>query len=243
MTHRTGAIAESISTDKELTKSLLRRAGVPVPDGRPASDADDAWAAATTIGLPVVVKPQDCDYGQGVSLNLSTREQVVSAFAAARARSENVVVERCVPGAEHRLLVVGDRVVAAVLREPPWAVGDGRTTVLELVDRKNANPRHGDGSANPLSKGEPDPNALAVLAEQGFSPDSVLPTGTRVLIPRNTHRSSGYMTTDVTDQIHPEVAARVADAVAVIGLDVAGVDVVATDIRLPLEDKGARSSK
>ncbi len=236
-TNCTGAIAESLSTDKDLTKSMLRTAGVPVPDGRPASDADDAWAAATAIGLPVVVKPQDCDYGEGVSLNLSTREQVVSAFAAARALSENVLVERCVPGIEHRLLVVGNRVVAATLREPPQVVGDGGATVLELVARENASPRRGDGGTSVLEKIEFDTTALAVVAEQGFAPDSVPPAGACVLIRRNTHRHSGGTAVDVTERVHPEVAARVTDAVAVVGLDVAGVDIVATDISQPLEEQ------
>ncbi len=125
-THRTGAIALSISTNKELTKVMLREIGVPVPPGRQVSDSEDAWSAASELGLPVVVKPLDSDWGNGVALDLNDREQIIAAHDAAQPFSEGVLVEKYIAGHEHRLLVVGGRVVAAVRREPPQVVGDGR---------------------------------------------------------------------------------------------------------------------
>ncbi len=237
-TDRTGAIAESIAQDKDLTRMLLRQVGVPVPSGRPVTDAEDAWEAALEIGFPVVVKPQYGNQGRGVITNLTTREQVLAAFAAARQEGSSVMVERFAPGADFRLLVVGERVVAAARRESAHVMGDGHSTVRQLVDVINDDPRRSDDHATVLTKIKLCPIALAVLNEQGFGPDSVVPLGTRVLIRRNANLSTGGTAADVTDLVHPEVAARAVEAARVVGLDIAGVDVVATDIGQPLEGQG-----
>ncbi|MBX6311504.1 MAG: cyanophycin synthetase, partial [Isosphaeraceae bacterium] len=238
-TEATGAIAASISQDKELTKELLRAVGVPVPEGRPVADADDAWAAAQELGLPVVVKPQDRDLALGVYLDLRTEDQVRAAYAAARAASEAVVVERFAPGVEHRVLVVGDRVVAAARIQPPQVVGDGRSTIAELVEAINRDPRRGETYLAPKYKITLDDNARAALAAQGYSFDSVPPAGARVLIHRNPpHIENGGDIIDVTDRVHPEVAARALEATRIVGLDVAGLDLVAEDIGRPLEEQG-----
>ncbi|MEO6811631.1 MAG: cyanophycin synthetase [Isosphaeraceae bacterium] len=238
-TDRTSSISEGISTDKELTKVLLKAIGVPVPVGRPVADAEEAWEAACDLGVPVVVKPRDADYGNGVALHLTTKEQVVAAYAAAREKSPHVLVERFVHGKEHRLLVVGDRLAAATLREPAQVVGDGRSTIAQLVEVANLDPRRGaDYERTVLRKIPLDPTSLDVLADQKFTPDSVPASGLRVMIRRNTHRLDGGTTTDVTALVHPEVAARAIDAAKVIGLDVAGLDIVAKDIGRPLEEQG-----
>lgn len=237
-TDRTSAIAESISNDKDLTKEMLRSVGVPVPEGRPVTDAEDAWAAALDIGLPVVIKPVDADHGDGITLNLTTREQLVAAYNAAREVSSNIMVERFAPGAHHRMLVIGGRVVAAARRDSAQVVGDGTHSVAELVAVINQDPRRGDDASSPLRKIQLDPVALGVLAEQGYQADTVPPVGTRVFIRRNSHLKDGGNNIDVTDQVHPEVAARVLEATQVIGLDLAGLDVVAEDIGRPLEEQG-----
>jgi cyanophycin synthetase len=237
-TDRTSAIAESISNDKDLTKEMLRAVGVPVPEGRPVADAEDAWAAALEVGLPVVIKPRDADHGDGITLNLNTREQVTAAYAAAREVSSNIMVERFAPGAHHRMLVIGEQVVAAARRDSAQVVGDGTHSIAELVEQINRDPRRGDDASSPLQKIRLDPIALGVLAEQGFQADSIPPAGTRVFIRRNSHLKDGGNNVDVTDQVHPEVAARVLDATRVIGLDLAGLDVVAEDIGRPLEGQG-----
>jgi cyanophycin synthetase len=237
-TDRTGAIAESIAQDKDLTRSLLRSCGVPMPVGRPVASADDAWTAACEIGTPVVVKPQFGNQGRGVATYLTTREQVVAAYHAAQEEGSSIVVERYLPGADYRLLVVGDHLIAAARREPAQVVGDGRHTVAELVDLVNADPRRGNDHATPLSKIRLDPVAMGVLADQGISPTDVPAVGDKVLIRRNGNLSTGGTATDVTDLVHPEVAARAVEAARVVGLDVAGVDVIALDIRRPLEEQG-----
>jgi cyanophycin synthetase len=234
-TDRTGAIAEWIAQDKEMTRSLLRAVGVPVPDGRPVEDAEDAWAAAREIGGPVVVKPQYGNQGRGVATNLTTREQVLTAYANAREEGSRVVVERFAPGADYRVLVVGGQVLAAARRDPAHVIGDGERTIAQLVAVVNEDPRRGEDHATSLSKIVLDAVALGVLAEQGFTPDSVPAEGLIVLIRRNANLSTGGTATDVTDMVHPEVAARAIDAARVVGLDIAGVDVVAQDIGRPLE--------
>jgi cyanophycin synthetase len=237
-TDRTGAVAEAIAQDKQLTRSLLRAMGVPVPDGRPVSDAEDAWKAAQEIGVAVVVKPQYGSQGRGVATDLTTREQVMSAYTAAREESRYILVERFAPGADYRLLVVGDRVVAAARREPAQVVGDGRSSIRELVNEVNRDPRRGDDHATVLSKIKLDTVGLNVLAEQGFAPESVPAEGVLVLVRRNANLSTGGTAADVTDEVHPEVAARAIEAAKMVGLDVAGVDVVAVDISRPLESQG-----
>jgi len=218
---RTSAVAESIAQDKELTRTLLRAVGVPVPEGRAVESADDAWIAAEIIGLPVVVKPQYGNQGRGVATNLKTREQVIAAYDAARQEESTIMVEQFAPGDDYRLLVVGDRVVAAARREPAMIVGDGKHSVEELVRRVNEDPRRGDDHATALSKIHLDAVALQVLAAQGFTPYCVPPADSRVLIRRNANLSTGGTASDVTDLVHPAVAERAIEAARVIGLDIA----------------------
>ena len=237
-TDRTGAIAEAIAQDKEMTRSLLRAVGVPTPQGRPVKDAADAWAAATDIGLPVVVKPLDGNQGRGVATNLMTIEQVTKAYEAAKLESESILVEKFFPGHDYRLLVVGDHVVAAARREPAQVLGDGVLTVAQLIERANADPRRGEHHATVLSKIKLDAIALAVLAEQGLTPASVPAAGAVVLIRRNANLSTGGTAIDVTERVHPAVAATAVDAAKIVGLDIAGIDVVAQDISRPLNEQG-----
>jgi cyanophycin synthetase len=237
-TDRTSAIAESIAQDKELTRSLLQSVGVPVPNGRPVDDAEDAWEAAQEIGLPVVVKPQYGNQGRGVATNLTTREQVVLAYANAKEQGNSIIVERYMPGDDYRVLVIGDRVVAAARREPANVTGDGHSTIRQLVDMVNSDPRRSDDHATALTKIKLEEIAISVLAEQGLSPNSVPTAGRKVLIRRNANLSTGGTATDVTDFVHPEVASVCIEAARVIGLDIAGVDVVCNDISKSLEEQG-----
>ena len=234
----TSAIAESIAQDKELTKKLLHAAGVPVPLGRPATSPEDAWAAAQEIGLPVVVKPRDGNQGKGISVNVTTEEGVKAAYVAARACREEVLVERFLPGSDYRLLVVGNKLVAAARREPPLVIGNGTNTVRELVDIVNADPRRGEGHATSLTKIRFDDIAIARLKEQGYEADSVPAKGARVILRNNANLSTGGTATDVTDDVHPEVAARAIAAAQMVGLDICGVDVVCDTVLRPLEEQG-----
>ena len=233
----TSAIAEFIAQDKELAKKLLHAAGVPVPLGRPVHSADDAWLAAQEIGLPVVVKPRDGNQGRGVSVNLTTEADVRAGFDNAHVHRPEVMVERYLPGSDYRLLVVGDKLVAAARREPPLVTGDGKHTVKQLVDIVNADPRRGEGHATSLTKIRFDEVALARLKEQGYDADSVPAKGTRVTLRNNANLSTGGTATDVTDDVHPEVAASAVAAAQMVGLDICGVDVVCESVLRPLESQ------
>ena len=233
----TSAVAEAIAQDKDLTKTLLLAAGVPVPYGRPVSSVDEAWDVAREIGLPVVVKPQDGNQGKGVTVNIETREQLDSAYRAAAEIGE-VMVERFLPGSDYRLLVVGDRMVAAARRDPPQVLGDGEHTVRQLVDIVNADPKRGDGHSTSLTKIRFDDIAVSRLADQDLAPDSVPEKGRRVMLRNNANLSTGGSATDVTDSVHPEMAARAVVAAQTIGLDICGVDVVCESVLRPLEEQG-----
>ncbi|MBH1965467.1 MAG: cyanophycin synthetase [Comamonadaceae bacterium] len=233
---RTSAIAESIAQDKDLTKKLLHAAGVPVPMGRPVTDEEDGWNAALELGLPVVVKPQDGNQGKGVTVGVSNRGHFNIAFEAA-VKYGGVMVERFLPGHDFRLLVVGNKLVAASRRDPPLVIGDGVQTVRELVDEVNKDPRRGDGHASSLTKIRFDTIAEARLAAQNLTPESIPVKGQRVVLRANANLSTGGTATDVTDSVHPEVAARAIEAAQMTGLDICGVDVVCETVIKPLEEQ------
>jgi cyanophycin synthetase len=233
---RTSAVSESIAQDKDLTKRLLRAAGVSVPWGRPVSSLTDAYAAADDIGYPVVVKPQDGNQGKGVTVNIVDRAGIEAAFPRAEAVG-TVMVESYLPGYDFRLLVVGDRLVAAARRDPAHVVGDGKSTVAALVDRTNADPRRGDGHATPLTRIKLDAVAIAQLAAQGMTSESTPPKGQRVKLRNNANLSTGGTATDVTDDVHPEVVTAAVAAARMIGLHVCGVDVVCQSVERPLNEQ------
>jgi cyanophycin synthetase len=235
---RTSAIAEAIAQNKELTKKLLAAAGVPVPGGRAVEDVEDAWKVACEIGLPVVVKPKDGNQGKGVTVNVTTREQLIGAYAAAKEFRDNVMVESYIPGDDFRLLVVGGKLAAAARRDPPQVVGDGKHTVRELVEQVNQDPRRGSGHATSLTKIRFDDIALSSLSSQGFTAESVPAKGKRVRLRNNANLSTGGSATDVTDDVHPEVAARAVAAAQMVGLDICGVDVVCESVLKPIEEQG-----
>jgi cyanophycin synthetase len=236
-TDASSAIAESIAQDKELTKKLFRMAGLPVPEGRPVKNVDDAWAVAQEIGLPVVVKPQDGNQGKGVAVNVKTREELDAAYKIALRYREDIMVERYLPGSDYRMLVIGDKLVAAARREPALVVGDGKHTVRELVDIVNADPLRGEGHSYPLTRIRIDEVAIACLQEQSLDESSVPPKGMRVIMRNNANLSTGGSATDVTDDVHPEVAASAVLAAQMVGLDICGVDIVCETILRPLEEQ------
>lgn len=235
-TDKTSAIAEGIASDKDLTKSLLKSCGVPVPEGCLVDSPEDAWEAAQDIGLPVVVKPYDGNHGRGVSLDLNNREDIIAAYHLANRKGGGVLVEQFIQGNEHRLLVVGKRVIAAARGETASVIGDGKSSIIELVNAQiNSDPRRGEGEEFPLNTISLETGCAEVeleLQRLNLTPQSIPAAGQTVLIQRN-----GNVAFDVTDQMHPSVAAMAALAARVVGLDIAGVDLVAGDISRPLEEQ------
>jgi cyanophycin synthetase len=236
-TDRTGAIAEYIAQNKDLTRATLKMAGVPVPEGRTVSDPDDAWDAAEDIGIPVVVKPLDANHGRGVFIDLETKEQVTESYHQALKEGSAVMVEKFIPGSDHRLLVVGKNMVAASRGDPAVVVGDGKQTIIELVESQlNSDPRRGDLETCPWDKIDTvnwDPVILRDLQNQNYQPDSVPRDGERVMVARFANWAI-----DITDEVHPSVRDHVVVAAQSAGLDICGVDVVCTDIKRPLEEQG-----
>lgn len=234
-TDQTSAIAETISRDKDLTKSLLEACGVPIPQGRAVDSAADAWDAAQDIGLPVVVKPLDGNHGRGVFINLETKQEIEAAYEVAVDEGSGVLVERFIRGNEHRLLIVGGKLAAAAKGQTASVIGDGKQTVTELIASQiNSDPRRGRGEEQPLNPIRIDSAARLELKRQGFEANSIIPAGREVLIQRN-----GNVAFDCTSDVHPEVAAMAALAAKAVGLDIAGIDLVAEDISKPLSDQGA----
>lgn len=235
-TDQTSAIAEEIASDKDLTKSLLHACGVPVPEGQLVRSAEAAWEAAQDIGVPVAVKPYDGNHGRGVSLDLHSQTDIEAAYHLAhRKGGGSVIVEKFIPGNEHRLLVVGKRVVAAARGDACWVVGDGVSNIDELANLQvNSNPMRGTGEEFPLNVIIPSQTAevLLELERVGLTPTSVPEAGQKVLIQRN-----GNVAFDVTDTVHPSVAAAAALAARVVGLDIAGVDMVLEDCTKPIKSQ------
>lgn len=233
-TDATSAIAEAIASDKHLTKRLLRQVGVPVPHGRQVTDAEDAWRAANEIGFPVVVKPVSANHQRGISIELYDREEILKAYewAINDGQTNEVMVEQFAYGYHHRLLVVGDRMVAASRGHFDTVTGDGKQTVAELVDELNSDPRRGEAYNDPLGVVKLDGAARIELKKQNLNFDSVPKAGQLVLVSR-----VGDLTTDCTDEVHPQLVEQSILAARVVGLDIAGLDVLATDISKPLESQ------
>ena len=224
-TDRTSAIAETISRDKDLARSLLRSCGVPVPEGQVVDDADEAWDAVEDVETPLIIRPAKGLHGRSVFAGAApqaTREDIDAAYAAADESGCAVLVERHIEGSEHRLLMVGGKLVAATRSEIVSVIGDGRSTISELVASTHKDFILATNSA-----------ALAEVEQQGFAPDAVPPLGREVVI-----LSTGTHAHDITDHVHPATAEMAALATRVIGLDIAGVDVVCKDISRPLESQG-----
>ena len=233
-TDQTSAIAETISRDKDLTKSILESCGVPIPQGRAVQNAQDAWEAAQELGLPVVVKPVDGNHGRGVFINLETQQEIEAAYAVAVDEGSGVLVERFIRGNEHRLLIVNGELAAAAKGQEALVTGDGIHTINDLIALQiNSDPRRGRGEDQPLNPVRIDSAARLELKRQGFEADSVAPLGCEVLIQRN-----GNVAFDCTDDVHPDVAAIAAIAARAVGLDVAGIDLVTEDISRPLSETG-----
>ncbi|MCW7537385.1 cyanophycin synthetase [Aquabacterium sp. A7-Y] len=238
LTSETRQIAVDIAGDKEQTKRLLSLAGIPVPGGRVVSTLEEATEAAHALGGNVTLKPLGGNQGKGVSTHVETPEQLQHAFERARACDSEVIVEQTVAGDDHRVLVVGGRVVAAARRLPPSVVGDGRHSIRALVDQLNADPRRGEGHSSTLTQVPLDGCTVDTLAAQGLTLDSVPEASRAVCLRGNANLSTGGVAEDVTERLHPDTAALCLRAARRIGLDVAGIDVVCHDIGQPLAAQG-----
>lgn len=238
VTSNTSLIATDMASDKALTKRLLEDVGLPVPKGRVVDCVEDAVQAAAELGFPLVVKPLNANHGKGVAINLKTVEEVRAAFERAQDYADEVIVEQFIHGRDHRVLVINGEVVAVAERVPAHVIGDGQHTVQALVEIENKNLMRGEGHEKPLTKIFINEESHRILAEQGYTLESVPPSGQIVYLKYTANISTGGTAIDRTDDIHYaniEIARR---AARVIGLDIAGVDMLTTDISRPLEETG-----
>ena len=240
MTDFTSVIATDITSDKDRTKRILRRSGLPVPAGAVAKTADDALEIAEEMGFPVLLKPLDANDGRGISGRLDSADAVRAAYALAVAEHPQVVVERYAGGRDHRVLVVAGRVVAVTERIPAHVVGDGRRTIRELAEEENRDPRRDPLSPRATLRPLPiDALTEAFLARDGRTLDTVPAAGETVHLRATANISTGGTAVDRTDEIHPRNAALCELAAGAVGLDVAGLDVLTPDISVPFAENGA----
>ncbi|MFM7471126.1 MAG: cyanophycin synthetase [Nodosilinea sp.] len=235
LSSKTSILAVELASDKEGTKQILRNAGVPVPRGTVINYLDELEEAINEVGgYPIVVKPLDGNHGRGITIDISTYQAAQEAYEAARNVSKGVIIERFYRGQDHRVLVVNGQVIAVAERVPAHVVGDGRSTIDQLIDLTNQDPRRGEGHDNLLTRIEVDRTTWQLLDRKGYSLDTVLPPGEVCYLRATANLSTGGIAIDRTDTIHPDniwLAQRIAKT---IGLDIAGIDVVTTDISKPL---------
>ncbi|GMU68742.1 MAG: cyanophycin synthetase [Steroidobacteraceae bacterium] len=230
VTGRTPHIAVELASDKEETNRILASLGLPVPRQELVQSAEQAVRAARRIGFPVVTKPYNGNHGRGISIRLTSDEEVAAGFAVAREHSRSVIVETFLEGDDHRLLVVNGELVAATRRTPGHVTGDGVHTVVELIDIVNQDPRRGVGHEKVLTRIELDAQAAQMLDRAGLTAQSVPEAGRIVPLRSTANLSTGGTATDVTGVIHPDNRDMAVRAVRAIGLDVGGVDFLSTNI-------------
>lgn len=239
LTDQTSAIGVDIASDKELTRRLLDEAGVPVPRGGAAATLAEALDLFAELGPPVVVKPRQGRQGTHVFLGVDTPDALRAAFEAATAAGDDAVVERELTGRDYRVLTVGGKIVAAAERVAAHVVGDGATDIDGLIARANEDPRRGDGHTRALTRLTVDDVALTLLRRQGLDVAAVPAAGQVVALRENANLSTGGTSVDVTDLVHPSVADLCRRAAAIVGLDIAGLDLRLPSIAAPLPPTGS----
>ena len=230
VTSSTSHIAVELASDKEETNKILATLGLPVPKQELVQSEAQAVRAAKRIGFPVVTKPYNGNHGRGISIRLTSDQEVAHGYAVAREHARSVIVETFLEGDDHRLLVVNGNLVAATRRTPGHVIGDGKHTIQQLIEIVNQDPRRGVGHEKVLTRLELDAQAQKMLEQANMKPDSVPETGQMVLLRSTANLSTGGTATDVTDVIHPDNREMAERAVRAIGLDVGGVDFLSKDI-------------
>lgn len=238
ITGRTNSLGVDISCNKALTKRLLEQHHFPIPKGRICTDNDELKQAIIEIGYPMVIKPIDANQGKGATINITDSEQARKAFKLAQSYSRTVIAEQYVSGADFRILVVNYKVVAVAKRVPAHVVGDGFSTIAQLVDKENANPLRESGHENILTKIELDAQSEQLLARRNYSIHSVPGEGEEVYLKSTANLSTGGTAIDITDEVHPQnlfLAERIA---RIVGLDICGIDIIAQNLTTPITTNG-----
>ena len=239
LSNHTGILGVELACDKEGTKRILKDAGIPVPRGTVIHYFDELQDAIEDVGgYPIVIKPLDGNHGRGITIDVRKWEEAEEAYdvASTASKTKTVIIERYYTGKDHRVLVVNGKVVAVAERVPAHVVGNGKSTVAELIEETNKDPQRGDGHDNVLTRITVDKAALAILERQGYSIDSIPRKGELCFLRATANLSTGGIAVDRTDEIHPENIWLLSRAAKIIGLDIAGIDVVTEDISRPLRE-------
>jgi len=238
MTERTSSIAVDIASNKEETKRMLLEQAIPVAKGTTISSVDEVNRAIHDIGYPLVFKPLNGNHGRGITTNVRTPEDAFAAYEHAAKVSHKVIVERFVKGFDFRVLVIDNKMVAAALRDPAHIKGDGHSTIQQLIDRENMDPRRGFGHENVLTLIAVDRDTRDILDKKGYTLDTVPAAGEKVFLKSTANLSTGGTSVDVTDQVHPQNVFICERISKIIGLDICGIDIMAKNLTEPLTDTG-----
>lgn len=237
LSSQTSILGVELACDKEGTKRVLRDVGIPVPRGTVIYYLDELEQAIEDVGgYPIVIKPLDGNHGRGITININSWELAEEAYDAAKEVSKGVIVERYYAGRDHRVLVVGGKVIAVAERVPAHVVGNGTSTISELIEETNQDPRRGEGHDNILTRIQLDRTSWELLDRQGYDLETVLPKGEVCYLKATANLSTGGIAIDRTDEIHPENVWLCQRVAKIIGLDIAGIDMVTSDISKPLRD-------
>jgi len=238
LTSYTNIISSDIAGDKDRTKKLLTSANIPVPFGEVVSDVENLKNVIEFIGFPIVLKPLNGNHGKGATINITNWPCAITAFHRAQKHSEKVIVEKYIQGDDFRVLVVNNKYVAAALRKPAYVVGDGRSTIQELIDTVNKDPRRGHCHEKVLTTIKVDDVTMELLAKDNYTLETILPLGQEFFLKPTANLSTGGTATDVTDEVHPANIFLFERLSRVIGLDICGIDVMASDLKTPIRENG-----
>lgn len=234
----TSSIAVEIACDKEETKNLLEASEIPVPRGRIVYNEEELKSAIDRIGYPVVTKPVNGNHGKGATTNIRTWEEATEAFAAAKKYSRGIICEKYITGRDFRVLVVNYKFVAAALRTPASVIGDGVSTIQQLIDKVNSDPRRGYGHENVLTAIKIDDFTNNILAKKGYTLDTVIDDLEELWLKPTANLSTGGTATDVTDYVHPNNVFMCERIARIIGLNICGIDIMADDLSTPITENG-----
>ncbi|WP_205511762.1 cyanophycin synthetase [Longitalea arenae] len=238
VTNHTGMIATEIAGDKDVTKKILQEAYAPVPAGVIVNRSEDLQDAIDEVGFPLVVKPLNSNHGKGATTDINSWQEVTAAFLKAKEYSNEVVIEKYIRGCDYRALVINYKFVAAALRTPAAVMGDGIHTIEELVNIVNKDPRRGNGHEKVLTKIQIDEATIKLLAKMNYTPKTILAKGVVVHLKDTANLSTGGTSTDVTDLVHPSNIRLFERVARIIGLDICGIDIVATSLSTPVKKNG-----
>ncbi len=238
VTSTTSNIAVEIACDKEETKNLLEQASIPTPKGRIIYDEEDLQGAIDYIEYPIVLKPVNGNHGRGITTNIKSWEEAVEALALAKKVSRAVICERYITGFDFRLLVINYKLIAAARRTPACVIGDGKSSIQDLVDKVNSDPRRGYGHEKVLTAIKIDDMTLNILKEKSLTLDSIVAKDEVLYLKTTANLSTGGTATDVTDLVHPYNVFMAERIAKIIGLDICGIDIMASDLTTPIKENG-----